>query len=368
MTLAKLTIGGKERRVLMQAPKNGFFYVIDRDTGKLISAGEIAKQNWAERIDVESGRPVERTNIRHENGRTLIYPSGVGAHSWMRMAFSPKTGLVYVPTMQHGFTFYKGKAEGDDLHVGGLGIGDAPPQPGDGKGTLVAYDPVTQKIRWKAPNATMFNGGTAVTRGNLVFQGTADGWFRAYDAGTGKEFWKHYVGMGIIAAPSVWSAGGKQYVSVLAGYGGSVAAVGGPAIVGWKYAQPRRLVTYTLGGKAVIPNPAKRTMKVDVVEVPGEKLDAKSIAMGKNLWIACGACHGKGLRAAGGPAPDLRESAIPADAEAFKTLLKEGTLIERGMPRFTLFGDTVIEGLRQYIRFEAQAEAARQKKAKGKRS
>jgi quinohemoprotein ethanol dehydrogenase len=364
--LTHLNIAGKDRRVLMQAPKNGFFYVIDRDSGKLISAEPIAKQNWAERIDLATGRPVEKPDIRHEKGRTTIYPSGVGAHSWMRMSYSPKTGLVYVPTMQHGFTFYKGKQEGDDMMVGGLGIGDAPVQPGDGKGTLVAWDPVTQKARWKVPNAGFFNGGTAVTAGNVVFQGGADGWFRAHDALTGKELWKHYVGMGIIAAPTVWSSGGKQYVSVLAGYGGSVAAIGGPAVAGWKYAMPRRLLTYAIGGKARIAHTPKPTMKVNVVQVPGEKLDPKAIAMGKNLWIACGACHGKGVTGTGGPAPDLRESGIPTDPDAFYTVLHDGVLKERGMPQFTLFGKPVVEGLRQYIRSEAQAELARQAAAKSK--
>ena len=366
MMLATLTIGGSPRKVLMQAPKNGFYYVLDRVSGKLISAGQIAKQNWADRIDIATGRPVERKNIRHETGSTIIYPSGTGAHSWMRMAYSPKTGLVYVPTMQHGFRFYKGKPVGDDFAVGGLNIADAPVQPGDNKGTLVAWDPVAQKARWKVQNAVLFNGGTAATAGGLVFQGTADGWFSAYDAATGKRLWRHYTGMGIIAAPTVWSSRGKDYVSVLAGYGGSVAAVGGAAVVGWKYNQPRRLLTYALDGKAVIADPAKRTSKIDVIEAPDEKLDPKSIAMGKGLWLACAACHGKGAIGAGGPAPDLRESPIALDPDAFYTVVRDGALMEKGMPKYALFSKPVIEGLRQFIRAQAQLELARQKQGGGK--
>ena len=363
MTLATLAIEGAPRKVLMQAPKNGFFYVLDRNDGKLISAGQIAKQNWAERIDLATGRPVERKGIRYESGSSVIYPNGTGAHSWMRMAYSPKTGLVYVPTMQAGTRYYKGEPADDELKVGSVVIGTIKPQPGDGTGTLVAWDPVAQKARWKVQQTSYFNGGTAVTAGNVVFQGTADGWFRAYNAVTGAALWKNYVGMGIIAAPTVWSSGGKQYVSVLAGYGGSVAAVGGPAVAGWKYAMPRRLITYTLGGKAVLQNLPRPTSKVAVQENPAEKLDPKAITMGKNLFLACGACHGKAAIGAGGPAPDLRESAITLDPDAFYAVVHDGALIERGMPKFALFGKPVIEGLRQYVRAQSRLELARQEKA-----
>lgn len=356
--LATLKIGGKPRKVLMQAPKNGFYYVLDRSTGKLISAGQIAKQNWAVRIDVKTGRPVERAAIRYEQGAKVIYPFGGGAHSWMRMAYSPATGLVYVPTMQQGTRYYRGEPTGVEMKVGGLVIGDTPAEPGDGKGTLVAWDPVAQKPRWKVPDATLFNGGTAVTAGNLVFQGTADGWFHAYDARTGAELWKSYVGMGIIAPPAVWSQGGKQYVSVLAGYGGSVAALGGAAIVGWKYAMPRRLLTFALDGKAVLPASPSPTLKVAALDNPDEKLDPMQVAMGKAMFIACGACHGKGAVAAGGPAPDLRESPIPLDPEAFQTVVHDGALIAKGMPRFTFFQKPQIEAIRQYVRAQTRAALA----------
>ena len=362
MTLATLNIAGAPRKVLMQAPKNGFFYVLDRNDGKLISAGQIAKQNWAERIDIASGRPVERKGIRYESGSSVIYPNGTGAHSWMRMAYSPKTGLVYVPTMQAGVRWFKGEPAADELKVSGLVVGNVKPEPGDGTGTLVAWDPVAQKARWQVHHASFFNGGTAVTAGDVVFQGTADGWFHAYNAATGAELWKNYVGMGVIAAPTVWSRGGKQYVSVLAGYGGSVAAVGGAALAGWKYAMPRRLVTYTLGAKAVMKDLPRPTMKVAVVDNPKEVLDPKAITMGRNLWLACGACHGKAAIGAGGPAPDLRESAIPLDPDAFYGVVHDGALIQRGMPGYALFGKPVIDGLRQYIRAQARLELERQKK------
>lgn len=355
ITLATLTIGGKPRKVLMQAPKNGFFYVIDRLTGKLISAGQIAKQTWAERIDVKTGRPVERKDMRYENGPSVVYPFGGGAHSWMRMAYDPQTGLVYVPTMQMASRIFKGQAtDEDDVGIGGVVMGKAPMAPGDGKGTLVAWDPVTQQARWKVQHDTLWNGGTVATAGGVVFQGTADGWLRGYDARSGAELWKQYVGMGIMAAPTVWSVGGRDFVSVLAGYGGSVAMLGGPAILGWKYAMPRRLVTYALDAKGRIEDPAHPNLALEIQDNPDEKLDPTAIATGKALFMACAACHGKGATGAGGPAPDLRESAIPLDPEAFYQVVHDGALIERGMPKFGLFGRPTIEGLRQYVRYRAR--------------
>jgi len=353
--LATLKIGGKPRKVLMQAPKNGFYYVLDRTTGKLISAGQIAKQNWADHIDLKTGRPVEKPGIRYEQGAKVIYPFGGGAHSWMRMAYSPATGLVYVPTMQQGTLYSRGEPKGDEMKVGGLVVGNTPDEPGDGKGTLVAYDPVTAKVRWKVKDATLFNGGTAATAGNLVFQGTADGWFHAYDARSGAELWKSYVGMGVIAPPAVWALDGKQYVSVLAGYGGSVAALGGAAIVGWKYAMPRRLLTFTLDGKAVLPASPSPTLKVAALDNPEEKLDPAQVAMGKAMFMSCAACHGKGANSAGGPAPDLRESPIPLDPDAFYTVVHDGALITKGMPRFAFFQKPQIEAIRQYVRAQARA-------------
>ncbi|MDE2405152.1 MAG: PQQ-dependent dehydrogenase, methanol/ethanol family [Sphingomonadales bacterium] len=359
IVLATLKIGGKARKVLMQAPKNGFFYVIDRVTGKPLSAGAISKINWADRIDMKTGRPVERPNIRYQTGAFTVYPFSGGAHSWMRMAYSPATGLVYVPTMQQGTRFFRGEPAGDEMKVGGLVVGDAKVEPGDGKGTLVAYDPVAAKVRWKVEDATLFNGGTAVTAGNVVFQGTADGWFHAYDARDGKELWKRYLGMGIIAAPSTWSVDGRQYVSILAGYGGSVAAQGGAAIVGWKYAMPRRLFTFALDGKAAMPADLPQpTLKVAALDNPDEVLDPKQVAMGKAMFMACGACHGKGAIGAGGPAPDLRESPIPLDAAAFYTVVHDGALIEKGMPRFAFFGKPQIEAIRQYVRSKAREALA----------
>jgi quinohemoprotein ethanol dehydrogenase len=360
MTLATLTIDGKRRKVLMQAPKNGFFYVLDRQTGKVISAEKLGKETWADHIDLATGRPVENPGIRYEAGRSIIYPFNSGLHSWMRMAYSPETGLVYVPTMQMATRFRRGEPEDSDFNVFGLNVASVGGDPGDGHGTLVAWDPVTQKARWRAPLDTLWNGGAVATAGNVVFQGAADGGFSAYDARAGTRLWRQSVGMGIIAAPMTYSVGGRQFVAVLAGYGGSAAVLSDIMNVGWKYTGPRRLLVFALDGKAVLPPSEAPTLMVKTQDNPAEVLDPQQIAMGKAMFMACAACHGRNLVGAGGPAPDLRESPIPLNPEAFWSVVHDGALIERGMPRFGMFEKVQIEALRQYVRAGARAGSAKQ--------
>ena len=171
------------------------------------------------------------------------------------MAYSPATGLVYVPTMQMATRLHRGAPEDADINVGGLDVSrTCEANPAMARATLVAWDPVAQKPRWTVPLDTMWNGGAVATAGNVVFQGAADGWFsRLRRRAAAQRLWRQYVGMGIIAAPMTYSMGGKQYVSVLAGYGGSAAAIGEIMNVGWKYRGPRRLLTFALDGKAELP-------------------------------------------------------------------------------------------------------------------
>jgi quinohemoprotein ethanol dehydrogenase len=355
MTLATLTIEGKRRQVLMQAPKNGFFYVLDRHTGKLVSAGKLGKVTWADHIDPETGRPVENPGIRYESGQSIIYPFNSGLHSWMRMAYSPATGLVYVPTMQMATRLHKGAPQDEDFNVFGVNVASVGGEPGDGKGSLVAWDPVAQTARWRVQLDTLWNGGALATAGNVVFQGAADGWFSAYAARSGERLWRASAGMGIIAAPMTYSAGGRQYIAVLAGYGGSAGVLSDVMNVGWKYSGPRRLLSFSLDGKGTLPPSDGPTLKVNVQDNPAEVLDPKQVAMGKAMFMACAACHGRQAVGAGGPAPDLRESAIPLNPDAFWAVVHDGARMERGMPRITLFGKPQVEAIRQYVRSRARA-------------
>ena len=361
MTLAELEIDGKSRKVLMQAPKNGFLYVIDRETGKLISAEKIDKATWATRIDTKTGRPVEVDNIRYQTKDLYIWPASMGAHSWMAQAFSPQTGLIYIPTMQSGVHYAKGEPIEGGVYVAGLGIKEYAADERDGKGALLAWDPVSQKQVWRVQHDAIWNGGVMATAGGLVFQGTADGLFAAYDAKTGKRLWQFDARMGIIAAPMTWSAGGKQYVSILAGYGGSAAVWGSLMNVGWKYRSPRRLLTFALDGKAELPETPGRDMTVNAVDDPSISISPADVKAGQENFFACAVCHGRNLVATGGPAPDLRESMIALDPEAFRSVLRDGALLQNGMPKFENLTDTQLRQIYAYIRAGAREAAQKAK-------
>jgi quinohemoprotein ethanol dehydrogenase len=352
IVMATLNLDGKPKKVLMHAPTNGFFYVLDRANGKVISAGKTTLITWAKGIDLKTGRPIENPDIRYEKGATEIWPGTVGGHNWQAMSYSPRTGLVYIPVQQVGARFSRNPADQSDsaFNIFGLVIQPVVKNPGDGKGKLVAWDPVAQKEAWSVQHDFLWNGGTLATAGGLVFQGTADGYFNAYDASDGKALWKFNAGLGIIAAPMSFSVKGKQYVSVLVGWGGTVGAMSGVMDVGWKYgAQPRRLLTFALDGKATLAPSPPRDMKVHALDDPKLVLNEKEVLIGRGLQLACASCHGAGFRSAGAPGPDLRESGIALDFASFRQVVKEGRM-QAGMPAFQWMTDDQIRQVWSYIR------------------
>lgn len=356
---ATLNIDGKPRKVIMHAPTNGFFYVIDRETGKLINQpGKTTIINWAKDIDMQTGRPNEEPNIRYETGLTEIWPGTIGGHNWQAMSYSPKTGLVYIPIQQIGARFAKnGKASENAFNVMGLLLEPIVQKPGDGKGQLVAWDPVAQKEVWRVQNKNLWNGGTLATAGGLVFQGTAEGTFNAYNARTGEKVWSFDAGLGIVGAPMSFSAGGKQYVSILVGYGGTTAAYGDFMNVGWKYGQqPRRLLTFAIDGNAKLAPSPGPDMKVHAVDDPKLVLNEADVQTGKALSVACAACHGIGMQATGTPGPDLRESGIALELDSFKQFLRSGALMQNGMPKFDKLTDEQIRQIHAYIRAKAREQ------------
>lgn len=367
MISATLTIDGKPRKVLMQAPTNGFFYVLDRETGKLISAEKIGKVTWADHIDLATGRPVETPNIRYQRGDVEMWPSSLGAHNWQAMSFNPQTGLVYIPYMHAGSTFSKNKPRPGEFSVGGVSMGWAigTGDPKEGTGALLAWDPVQQREAWCTPLATIWNGGTLSTAGNLVFQGTADGFFSAYNATTGERLWQFNAGLGIISAPMSYELNGQQFISVLVGYGGSAGAASQWMHVGWKYgAQPRRLLTFSLKGTAQLAASPPPDMKVYALDDPTLVLNKQDVEQGRDLYKRCVGCHGRNLQSSGAPGPDLRESAIALQLESFRQLLQQGPLMSRGMPGFSMLTDDQIRQLHSYIRDGARQVMDTQKEAK----
>ena len=370
--LTDLKVDGRLRQVLMQAPSNGFFYVIDRHTGRLISAAKIGKVTWADRIDLKTGRPVERPGIRGENGPVTMYPDYIGAHNWQAMSYSPTSGLVYIPYMQLGMKYgpVPSITEAHDVTdnpaiimvrwgVPNKVIVLDPKDPRDGRGSLLAWDPVSQKLRWRVDYPTLSSAGTMATAGNLVFQGTDTGKFFAYSANSGTKLWEFSTGLGILAPPISYAVDHHQYVSLLVGSGGMVGygPLGGRQ--GWKYGlQPRRLLTFALDAKATLPWTPPPDFTVKALDDPSITLDPVRVEQGKSLYGAtCYLCHGgaTGISATGGTAPDLRESAITLNRVTFESFLRGGSSVSRGMPLFDDLTQDQVENIYEAIRSDARA-------------
>lgn len=366
MALATLTIGGKPRKLLMTAPKNGFFYVIDRTNGKLISAEKFTKVTWASHIDLKTGRPVEAPAIRYEGRPSQFYPTQLGAHSWMPMSFNRKAGLVFIPTLEMPARFSDRTIDRKSWKPGPSVINtatdestDSPPA-GIGRSSLLAWDPVAQRKAWKVETPAIWNGGTMTTDGNLVFQGQADGQFVAYAADSGKRLWTYDTGLGIGGAPITFKARGKQYIAVVVGFGGSGNSFMGAATgnFGWNArAIKHRLFLFTLDGKA--PQPAsQRTPRPEPLDDPDMKLDTALVTAGAKLFYHnCVACHGAGA-VASGYAPDLRASPARLDEGTFTAILNDGLLVERGMPRFEELTRQDQLAIRHYVTFRAREDLA----------
>ena len=361
MITADLTIDGKVRKVLMQSPTNGFFYVIDRTTGKLISAEKTGKVTWADHIDLSTGRPVETDNIRYQKGPTEIWPSPWGTHNWQGMSFSPQSGLVYIPYMQLGARFTDDgmpapASPEPAVKFSGVYLQLLVRDPDDNTGALLAWDPVTQQPRWRMPRAAFWNGGVLSTAGGLVFQGTADGQLLAHDAITGAQRWEFDAGNGIIASPITYTASGVQFISILVGYGGATPFVSDLVNRGWKFgAQPRRLLTFALDGAASLPPTAPRDYIVHALDDPGLSVDEAQAADGRVLYQAnCAYCHGRLLISAGTPAADLRESALALHWESFRAVVKDGLLLPRLMPQFHELSDDKLRAIFIYVRSGAR--------------
>jgi quinohemoprotein ethanol dehydrogenase len=360
MTLATLDIGGAPRKVILHAPKNGFFYVIDRTNGKLISAEKLGKVTWAEKVDLATGRPVVAPGARYENGPATLWPSFQGVHNLYPQSFSPKTRLVYVPTIEMPAPF-GGEVDVKDWHPLPSSIqytgfpttdGDVPADAG--KSFLVAWDPVKQRASWQQPTPGPHNGGTLATAGDLVFQGQADGYVMAYDAATGRRLWQVYVGTAALGTPITYQVGKQQQLTILAGplHGAAGATGSSAARFGWdSRLHPRRLLTFVLDGKAKLP-PTPPPAFAAPLDGTDMQVDEALVREGVQQWSRCRSCHAPGA-VAGGTAPDLRASQIPLNAAGFASTVRTG-IEARGMPRFAELTDHELEALRHYIRYRAR--------------
>ena len=371
LILADLEIGGRLRQVLMQASKNGFFYVLDRGTGKLISAANFVTVNWAKSIDLASGRPVENPDARiDQTGKPfLVLPGPGGAHSWQPSAYDPKTGLVYIPALEAGFPFVPDahwKAAVPGFNTGmdfGAAAMPADPRVRAGamaaiKGMLIAWDPVAQKERWRVALQGPWNGGVLATAGGLVFQGSTAKEFAAYDAASGGKLWSAGVQTGIIAAPVTYSINGEQYVAVLAGWGGVWAlAPGILSEIGGPVRNVSRLLAFRLGATAQLPpEPALAPRPLDPPALTGTPAQ---VAEGAQYYGRfCGVCHGDAAYA-GTLVPDLRRSPMLDSSKAWATVVHDGALRDQGMVGFAnVLSPEQIEAIRDYVIKRANEDKA----------
>jgi quinohemoprotein ethanol dehydrogenase len=332
LILADLNIDGKPRQVLMQANKNGFFYVLDRKTGALISAKAIVPVNWASGIDMRSGRPIENKAARYsETGMPAdVKPGPLGAHNWQPMAFNPTTGLVYIPAQQVPIRYLPLPALPIAPIGWNLGVALESLTPQD-QGFLLAWDPTHQREAWRVSYPGPWNGGVLTTAGNLVAQGDAAGNFNIYRADNGKKLWSMFAQSGIIAAPSTFAVGGEQFIAVLSGWGGSFALSGGKgAALSGNSRNVSRVLVFKLGGNASLPPLEPRAI---LINPPPEPTDTASIARGEPLFDQyCSACHGEHA-VGGGVVPDLRASNFLA-MDFFYNIVLDGALEDAGMASF----------------------------------
>ena len=364
MILADIPIEGKQRKVLLHAPKNGFFYVIDRENGTLISAKPFTFINWATGVDMKTGRPIESATARYPQADSPpIVPGPLGAHSWQPMSYSPLTGLTYIPVNEVGFNYkpeenfeFKNSALNFGIDMVAAGM---PQDPNikkaildSVKGKLVAWDPVQQKQAWAVERPGPWNGGTLVTAGNLVFEGTAAGRFEAYRADTGEKVWSFDAQTGVMAGPVTYTVNGEQYVAVLAGWGGVFPLVAGE--VAFKSGRVRnvsRMLAFKLDGKASLP--PLPPLEEPVLNPPASTASAAAIHHGEAVYQRfCSGCHGD-VAVSGGVLPDLRYSTTLASDRWFK-IVRDGEYQSMGM---VAFGKEVSQqdagDIRDYVIFRA---------------
>jgi PQQ-dependent dehydrogenase (methanol/ethanol family) len=341
LMIADLKIDGATRKVIMQASKNGFFYVLDRQSGQFISAKPFVKGiTWATEIDPKTGRPVESATASEGLKPVLVSPDPDGAHNWHPMAMHPGTGLVYVPTRDGSVTVHapekiwkynpsiwnRGEVPG---YEGPLNDRVATAPAASGK--LIAWDPVAQREVWNVTFPVVISGGVLATGGNLVFQGRSDGLFCAYRATDGKKLWQFDAGTGIMAPPITYLVGGVQYLTLMVGWGGAAGIINppgqGPTKPGFG-----RILTFAIGGNAQLdvprfghqgpPSPAIHMNATPATVRAGSILFEKY----------CIYCHGVGAIAGSG-IPDLRYTTAETHHQ-FEAIVLAGARESRGMPAF----------------------------------
>ena len=342
--LAEMEWQGENKKVIWHAPKNAFFFIIDRENGQLLSAEPYAKATWASHYDLETGRPVEIKGSDYAQGPIRVSPSSSGAHGWQPMAYHPGTGLVYIPVMETEYEYRSSVQSredfkykwghwnlGTELDQGGLNNPLLTQEliPKVARGVLRAWNPKTQKAEWNVPVGFAWGGGVLATNGNLVFQGNPQKELAAYAADTGEKLWAFDAQTGVIAPPISYTIDGEQYITVAAGWGGAIPLIAGFDI--GNKAKIGRILTFKLGGAADLPP----LIAVGEIPQPPARMseDKQLLEKGRVLYVDnCMACHGMGAVGIGA-IPDLRHLPLTY-YDNFDSIVLEGALSKLGMVGF----------------------------------
>lgn len=383
--LADIDWRGEARKVLMQAPKNGFFYVLDRATGELLSAEPYAAVNWASHIDMQTGRPVETTQAEYFDEPKLIFPSPAGAHNWQPMSWNPLTELVYIPVIETGaiwlmpdapFVYEKGALNMGSMYLfpvsGEYGLDSPaaralPPleelsagQPDTFiHGVLRAWSPQDERVVWEVDTSgpwagdlmAFWNaGGVMSTASGLVFQGQATGEFLVLDAATGETLHSINAGASIMAAPMTYTIDGEQFVAVMAALGGGGGQSHPPESAAYRYGNEGRIVAFRLGG-GTVPLRAEIDHSANEMTEPAvaRRGTPEDIDQGAELFVRhCAQCHAS-LDGAGAGIPDLRFMNEQAHREFSNTVLN-GRLADKGMGSFAeLLSSEEVDNIHIYL-------------------
>ena len=376
LILATLNIAGSDRKVVMQASKNGVFYVLDRATGAFISAKPFVNVTWAKGFDPKTGRPIENPAARYsKTGKTFVsQPGAGGGHSWHPMSFSPETGLVYIPALDLQMSYTSELNRKPSKYTFNIGYDFAAaslPQVAAIKagakagavGHLSAWDPVAQKEVWRVQYAQPWAGGVLSTAGNLVFQGTPMGELIAYSADKGTKLWSATTQTGIVAAPVTYEVDGEQYVAVEVGYGGALPIASGE-IARDKHAPTNtpRILVYALGGKDTLPVDQPLALPLDP---PTSTAPTAVIDKGFKVYHPyCSNCHGDAA-VSGSFIPDLQHSPALADESIWESIVLGGARKARGMVSFSdELSKEDADAVRAYVIYRANQTLAEQKAAK----
>ena len=350
--LADMQIDGTEKKVLMQAPKNGFFYVLDRKNGELLRAHKYTEVNWATHVDLETGRPIENPEKDYTNEKQWILPGALGGHNWQAMSYDPDLGLVFIPEQksttiyqmteewqQTGKIKYKAKSWNTGIEIAkyldlALTTLDAP----IGTGSLKAFDPISGETKWEVKYPQHWNGGTLSTKSGLTFQGNGMGALNAFDSSNGEILWSKDIQTSMIAPPVTYKINNEQYIVILAGtgggnnHGGDTLGFHTEHVASLKYGNNGRLLAFKIDGKKTLP----RLDLVDrtIPEQPKITSTEFEISRGKELYGEyCAFCHGTAVRS--GPAlPDLRMMSNDSH-ELFNEIVYNGIYSENGMTAFS---------------------------------